>query len=47
MHCRVHNEIGSEIFTRYMGREISWIIAGTILSLLSGAGIICDNYFNK
>lgn len=39
--------IGSDTFTRWIGTEVSWNIVGSILSLLSGVGIICDIYFNR
>lgn len=36
--------LNSEEWTRWLGREMSWNIAGTVLSVISGAGILLEMY---
>ncbi len=36
--------LNSEEWTRWLGREKSWIIVGIILSVFSGIGILLEMY---
>lgn len=39
--------VSSYNLSRWTGSELSLIVAGSVLSLVSGAGCICAKYFDK
>lgn len=39
--------LGASEFSRYLANDLNWCIAGTILSVISGLGMLFEIYFKK